>query len=491
MSWGTTQLPLGTDTITATYCGDDVYATAAATPITVTVLPVAIPSTVTVGASTRQAAVGAAVTLLAQVLPAGSTLGTILPPETVPTGTVTFTTADGTDLGTAAVTADGSAGLTTTALPLGTDTVTAAYTGDDTYTAAASAAGVTVTVSATVPLYPTTVTAIVGQTTATEGDNVELQANVASSDGPPPTGTVTFTAGGVDLGSAPVDIDRRARLGTTALPVGSDLITAAYAGDATHAPATSANVASVAVAAAVGPDPSAGLSAVSGSTLPAAAVAGATVRGVVTLGLGEPLAGRPIRGTVATVSVVPIGSSAAPTMLLVERAGVSGRGTVVLPVRAAVPATLAAGAYDVQVTVVDRVGQSTFAAGTLAVAARTVDLTGSTLSAPTPATVRPAGRVTVTLTLANGGTVAAAGRLDVVFTATPDGGAAAVLTTVYRSVAVRPGGTARLRFSAPVGGSPAGVALHLSATITFTSKLPGTPATAVVASPGAFTVLDR
>ncbi len=482
-------LPLGTDTVTATYGGDDLYATAGATPITVTVLPVAVTSTVTVGASTRAAAVGGAVTLSAQVLPAGSAVGTILPPETVPTGTVTFTTADGTDLGTAAVAADGSAELTTTALPLGADTVSAAYTGDDTYTAAASTASVTITVSTTVPLYPTTVTVTVGQATATAGDAVELQANVASG-GPVPTGTVTFTAGGVYLGTAPVDADQGARLTTTALPVGSVPITAAYAGDATHAAGTSANAVSVAVTAAADDDPSAGLPAAGGSTLPAAAVAGATVRGVVTVGAADPL----VRGPAGvTVMLVPVGSTAAATTLVVRRASVSRSGTIAVPVRAALPATLAAATYAVQVAVVGTAGTTTFAAGTLAVAARTVDLTGSTLSAPTPATVRPGGRVVATLTLADGGTVAAVGRVDVVFTAAPAGQAAAVvaavLATVRRSVSVRAGGTTRVRLSAAAHGVPAGVALYVSAAVSFTPKVPGTAATATLAGPGTFTVL--
>ena len=61
----------------------------------------------------------------------------------VPTGTVTFTLADGTVVGTAALGAGATAAVISTALPTGVDAITASYSGDGDHLAAATLATVT------------------------------------------------------------------------------------------------------------------------------------------------------------------------------------------------------------------------------------------------------------------------------------------------------------------------------------------------------------
>jgi FtsP/CotA-like multicopper oxidase with cupredoxin domain len=82
-------------------------------------------------ASSTKPTPGESVTLTATVTPLSST--------TIPTGTVTFR--DGaTTLGTATLNGSGVAALATTALPTGTDSVTAVYSGDSNFTTSTSSA---------------------------------------------------------------------------------------------------------------------------------------------------------------------------------------------------------------------------------------------------------------------------------------------------------------------------------------------------------------
>jgi predicted outer membrane repeat protein len=67
-------------------------------------------------------------------------------------------------------------------------------------------------------------------TQAPVGSSVTLTATATSTAGTP-TGTVTFLAGGTTLGSAPMNAQGVATLAATTLPVGSNTITANYAGD--------------------------------------------------------------------------------------------------------------------------------------------------------------------------------------------------------------------------------------------------------------------
>ena len=92
---------------------------------------------------------------------------------------------------------------------------------------------------------PTTATAV-GVTstvpTAAYGQDVRFTATVTPTSGSPPTGSVSFTAAGVLLGSTPVATAggiTTASIDTTDLQVGSQPVTASYDGDVLFSPSTS------------------------------------------------------------------------------------------------------------------------------------------------------------------------------------------------------------------------------------------------------------
>ena len=129
-----------------------------------------------------------------------------------------------------------TATLATTALPVGTDSLTARYLGDADF--ATSTSGV-VSVTITSDGIATTTTLTSSRNPSVFGQSVTLTATVQPSSGTgTPTGSVTFYDGSTPLGSAPLS-DEKATLRSTAIPVGPQAITAVYIGNATDAPSTS------------------------------------------------------------------------------------------------------------------------------------------------------------------------------------------------------------------------------------------------------------
>jgi len=119
-SFATTQLPVGTDSITANYSGDANFNGSTSTSVTVSVAKA--NSSVSLTASSSTALVGSTVTFTAVVQSAsvGAT--------TTPTGSVRFYLGS-TLLDTASLTGD-STSFVTTLLPPGPDSITAIYSGD-------------------------------------------------------------------------------------------------------------------------------------------------------------------------------------------------------------------------------------------------------------------------------------------------------------------------------------------------------------------------
>jgi hypothetical protein len=218
-------LPVGTDQLTASYGGDSNFKGSTSSPATPEAVSEATP-TVTLQPASQTSTYNSSVTITATVAgPAGVTPG--------PTGTVTFTYG-AIVLGSPTVTTSGgvtSATLTTSALPGGSDQVTAEYNGDGNYDAALSAAPASITVA---PLATTTALNASPNPVAT-GATETLTATITPSVGADPTGTVRFTAaGGADvLGTAPVST----AAGTTAaelelaLSAGTYQVVATYSGD--------------------------------------------------------------------------------------------------------------------------------------------------------------------------------------------------------------------------------------------------------------------
>ncbi len=140
----TTALPVGTNSITATYEGDSNYAVSTSQAVSVTTTQATTSTSVSF--SPVSPVLGQDATLTAAITP--TTTGPV-----AASGTVEFF--DGSTLLGSGTVSNDSATLVTTALTLGTNSITASYEGDTNYVASTSAA-VTVTVvqSATPPSGP-------------------------------------------------------------------------------------------------------------------------------------------------------------------------------------------------------------------------------------------------------------------------------------------------------------------------------------------------
>ena len=168
---------------------------------------------------------GQAVTFAATVKP--TTSGT-------PTGTVTFK--DGaTVLGTGTL-SSGKATFTTTALAVGSHSITAVYGGDTNFAGSTSGA-----VTQTVTKAGTSGIVSSSLNPSKYGNSVTFTATIKSLTTGTPTGPVTFKDGNTTLGTAALS-SGKAKLTTATLTVGSHSITAVYGGDTNFTGSTSGAV---------------------------------------------------------------------------------------------------------------------------------------------------------------------------------------------------------------------------------------------------------
>lgn len=119
--------------------------------------------------------------------------------------------------------------ITTGSLPVGSDTITAVYSGDSQYASEKSnTVAVLVSKGTTNSVLTTSNPAInVGQA-VTFTDTINLIRGVA------PTGTVTFYDGSTVIGTGTINASGVATITTTTLPAGTDTITAVYGGDTNY-----------------------------------------------------------------------------------------------------------------------------------------------------------------------------------------------------------------------------------------------------------------
>lgn len=265
-------------------------------------------TTVTLAANPTSAVFGQPVTLTAKVA-AGS--------ATPPDGETVQFMIGSTSIGTA-TTSSGTASLNTTALPVGTNSINAAYVGDSTYAGSTS----------------NVVTLQVGQATtslrlasapnpSTLGQTVTFTATATGEYGGTATGPVTFSSGSTSLGSASLTGDV-AIFSTSSLAVGTYSVTASYGGDSNFQTSTSSAISQVVNAA---PSPTFSL-----SSSPTSLTVAAGSQGSVTLTVA------PVDGFSAAVSfacsglpsgatcsfspstVTPSGGSSATTTLTIAAA---------------------------------------------------------------------------------------------------------------------------------------------------------------------------
>jgi YVTN family beta-propeller protein len=152
-----------------------------------------------------------------------------------PTGTVTFK--DGaTSLGAVTLNASGQASLSTTALSVGTHTITAVYGGSLNFATSTSGS-----LTQTVIRAPTNTTLASSSNPSASGQAVSFTATVSGAGGLP-TGTVTFLDGNTTIGSGTLNSSGQTTFSTSALTTGSHNIKAAYGGDVNFAGSNSGNL---------------------------------------------------------------------------------------------------------------------------------------------------------------------------------------------------------------------------------------------------------
>jgi beta-lactam-binding protein with PASTA domain len=215
-SFATSSLPIGTDTITAVYGGDP--SNLGSTSPTVNEVIPPNPSTTTVTSSLNPAIAGHLVTFTATVT--GSS----------PTGTVEFLNGAA-SLGAPVVLVSGVATFTTSSLQVGTDSISAVYSGDG-----SNATSISPILNETVSLGPTATAVFSSADRATFGQPVTFTA-VVTGDGP--TGAVQFLDGATSLGAPAALTGSVASLTTSSLALGTHSITAVYKGNAFNSGSTS------------------------------------------------------------------------------------------------------------------------------------------------------------------------------------------------------------------------------------------------------------
>ena len=222
-SFTSSTLPVSTGVVTAIYSGDTNFLTGTSPGLTETVARAGTATSLTLSAST--VTIGDTVTLTATVSVQGLGQGT-------PTGTITFTD-NGSFLATSLL-SSGSASLTTTNLPVGSDAIIATYSGDANFSASTSS---TVTEVVDKAVTTTTVTASLAQTVFTQPLTFTVTIGFTVGNASTPGGVVTLMDGSNVLAIAKVT-GGNATYTTSMLPAGTHTITGIYGGDANFSPST-------------------------------------------------------------------------------------------------------------------------------------------------------------------------------------------------------------------------------------------------------------
>ena len=232
-------LPAGSvDTLTVSYSGDATYTSETGTA-TVTVTPASSTGTsaATVTVTPAQTTLSASTTLSVAV-----TVAAVTSSGATPTGTVTLSGGGYTSTSETQTLSGGVAtiNIPSNSLSVGTDTLTASYSGDSTYAAVTGTAAVTVTAASTGTAIATvSVTPTPATLSASAALSVAVTVAPSTAGGASPTGTVTLSGGGytssvqtLASGAATIAIP------ANSLSVGTDTLTVSYSGDSTYASET-------------------------------------------------------------------------------------------------------------------------------------------------------------------------------------------------------------------------------------------------------------
>lgn len=374
---------VGSHSVTAAYSGDGCMFPASASAALAQVVNKAATTT-TLASSQNPSIINGSVTLTATVAPTAPGAGT-------PTGNVAFK--DGaTTIGTAAVDGAGQAMLTSSALAVGSHTLTAVFAGDTSFATSTSTNVVQV-----VNQDGNTTTLASDVNPSLFGGSVTFTATVSTtSTGGTPTGNVVFKDGAATLGTVALAAGV-ASYTTAALTGGSHSVSATYAGDTNHAPGAAATVVQIV-------DRAATTTTVASSANPSKHGQSVTFTATVASGVAGALTGN----VVFTDGGVTIGTSAIA-------AGVATLTTSVL----------ATASHDIVATYGGNTNFATSASSTVAQVVDAASTTTTLIASTNPgvvgvsitftatvATAAPgAGTVTGTVTFKDGATVLGTGTL--------------------------------------------------------------------------------
>jgi len=225
----TSTLSTGTHQINAFYNGNASYASVSTFINEVVNASSNVSTTTAVISSINPAAFGQSVVFTATTTGAGGP---------TPTGNVIFV--DGTTtLGTVALNGASQALFATSALSVGSHSITAMYVGNANY--AGSTSPVLTQVENASTGIGTTTSLASSANPSSGGQAVVFTASVVGAGGnvPTPTGTVTFVNGTTTLGIVVLNATAQASFAAGSLAAGSYSITAIYSGDGTYAASTS------------------------------------------------------------------------------------------------------------------------------------------------------------------------------------------------------------------------------------------------------------
>src|SRR5262249_18952362 len=122
---------------------------------------------------------------------------------------------------------------------VGTNTITAVYSGDSNFSASTSAA---ITQTVNKDNTSTTVTSSVNPSVFGQAVTFTAAVSVTSPGSGSPSGSVTFFDGAAPLGTAALDASSKATLSVSSLAVGNHSITVSYGGDNESNSSTSAAI---------------------------------------------------------------------------------------------------------------------------------------------------------------------------------------------------------------------------------------------------------
>ena len=228
----TSALAAGTYNLTAQYAGSGSFLSSTSSAVSVKVTAAAQSATTTSLAATPNPVVyGHALALTATVKGNG---------QAIPTGTVHFMSGS-TLLGSGTLSSTGVATLSTSSLAVGTYSLTAQYVECASFLASTSTA-VSVKVVAAGAQAATTTKLTASPSPVMPGAVLTLSATVRGTNGAAVSGTVSFTSGSIQIGTATLNPSGSATLNTTSLTAGTYEVTAKYAGNGTYAASSSAAV---------------------------------------------------------------------------------------------------------------------------------------------------------------------------------------------------------------------------------------------------------